>query len=310
MVTFSRRRALVLASGFVAASILAGCTSLKPAIVPVSRTITTETQFERGQPRPVIDGIGWVWGIPAKIMMWDRRVDNHRVSPETEERLREYVAVNDLDDVKVRINQYAPIAEWRRLGGNKQVSPGWRYTLGALHTLGYTVFPGRIFGGDRYNPYTNSLYVYSDAPPMSIVEAAYAKDVRSRELPGTYAAVQDLPLVGLWHETIATRDALDYTYHLGKPEDWKEAECLLYPRFGSRVGGAVGSATGAGGLPTWLGAGGGHVVGHLQGRRPPPEMARREVPQPVVNPTWRDSDPPPREEVSPGPLLEDRNEVP
>lgn len=36
--------------------------------------------MERGQPNVVIDSIGWVWGIPEKIMLWDRRVSNPVVS--------------------------------------------------------------------------------------------------------------------------------------------------------------------------------------------------------------------------------------
>jgi len=290
------RDASTILFGLLSAAVLAGCaTAVKPTVIPVSQTgdqharyyqaVTGEEQFERGKPRPVIDGVGWVVGIPNKVMLWDRRVDNHRVSPETENQLREYLAANELYDVKVRVNQYHPVDEWRRLRRNQRVSPGWRYTVGALHTLGYTVLPGRIFGGDRYNPYTNSLYVYSDAPPMSIVEAAYAKDVHTRDLPGTYAAVQDLPVVGLWHETLATRDALDYTYLACPPEDGKEAENLLYPRYGARVGGAVGSATGVVGFPTWIGAGGGHVVGRLQGRKAKggsPEASSSAVSEPAT----------------------------
>lgn len=309
MRTLPARGASTILLGLLSAAVLSGCaTAVKPTVIPVSqigdsharyqRAVTGEDQFERGQPRPVIDGVGWVVGIPNKVMLWDRRVDNHRISPETENQLREYLAANELYDVKVRVNQYHPLDEWRRLRRNQRVSPGWRYTVGALHTLGYTVLPGRIFGGDRYNPYTNSLYVYSDAPPMSIVEAAYAKDVSTRDLPGTYAAVQDLPVVGLWHETIATRDALDYTYMACTPEDRQEAECLLYPRYGARVGGAVGSATGVVGFPTWIGAGGGHVVGRLQGRKSK-EGAAGEVTTVTSQPTANDLPPVMQEAASP-----------
>ncbi|MEQ9066267.1 MAG: hypothetical protein RLO18_06060, partial [Gimesia chilikensis] len=36
-----------------------------------------EPQIVRGKPRPVIDGIGWVVGFPGKVLLWDRRIDNH-----------------------------------------------------------------------------------------------------------------------------------------------------------------------------------------------------------------------------------------
>src|SRR6478609_1055460 len=126
----------------------------------------TGEQIERGQRRPVLDGVGWVLGIPSKIVLWDRRVDNHSVSSETEVAIAEYLAVNDLTSVKLRLNQYAPRDEWRRLVANKAVGPGWRYTFGAIEWVGDAIFPGRVFGGDNYNPYTNTMNIYSDVPAI------------------------------------------------------------------------------------------------------------------------------------------------
>ena len=54
-------------------------------------TLTSEAPVERGRPRKVIDGIGWVFGIPSKIVLWDRRVENHAVGPETEAAIRGYL---------------------------------------------------------------------------------------------------------------------------------------------------------------------------------------------------------------------------
>ena len=53
------------------------------------------------------------------------------------------LAVNELDQVKVRINQYDPFGEWQRLGANRSVSWPVRYSLGTLAVVGYTVLPGR-----------------------------------------------------------------------------------------------------------------------------------------------------------------------
>ena len=49
---------------------------------------------------------------------------------------------------------------WRRLVANKSVGWGWRYTLGTTLWLGETVFPGRLIGGDHYNPFTNTVNRY------------------------------------------------------------------------------------------------------------------------------------------------------
>ena len=150
-------------------------------------------QFEHGRPNKVIDGVGWFFGIPPRIALWNWGVENHNVSPATEQRLQEYIAANELHDVKVRINQYDPGGEWRRLVDNKRVAPGWRYTVGALSTLGYTLFPGRLFGNDGYNPYTDTGDVFSDVPSLPMHAAGYAKDVHTRTYPGTYAFGQLFP---------------------------------------------------------------------------------------------------------------------
>ena len=92
----------------------------------------------------------------------------------------------------MRVNQYDPGGEWKRLANNDTVAPGWRYTVGALHTLGYILFPGRVFGEDSYNPYTNTVNLYSDIPSLALEQAAYAKDIRHRSYPGTYAVAQEL----------------------------------------------------------------------------------------------------------------------
>ena len=138
-----------------------------------------EPQIERGKPRPVIDGVGWVVGIPTKILLWDRRADNHHISPDTEASLRSYLSANDLDKVKVRLNQYDPLGEWSRLKRNRSVAWPWRYTLGTLSTLGYTLLPERILGGDNYNPYTNTINLYSDIPAVGFHEGGHAKDFRT-----------------------------------------------------------------------------------------------------------------------------------
>jgi hypothetical protein len=221
-------------------------------------------QIERGQARPVLDGIGWVIGIPSKIILWDHRVDNHAVSPETEMALAKYLDDNELDDVKVRVNQYAPREEWQRLVANKSVGAGWRYTLGTLTWVGYTILPGRVFGGDNYNPFTNTVNIYSDAPALALHEGGHAKDFSRRKLPGTYAAVYALvPFAPLYHEAVATNDALRYLRTEGTTEDEQEAYRLLYPAYGTYLGSAVGG--------TLITVVGGHIVGRIEGSQVPRE---------------------------------------
>ena len=221
----------------------------------------TDVVVFTGRPNKFIDGVGWVIGIPGKILLWDRRVNNHNVSDETTEEVVNYARNNNIDGVCVRINQYAPGDEWLRLCENKNVNPLWRYSVGTLTLVGYTILPGRIFGGDHYNPFTNSVYIYSDVPSLAIQSAAYGKDVQSRRYPGTYAAVNELPVISLWHETINTNDALGYIDASGDDDAQIEAIEILYPYYGTRVGGALSEFF----APEILLIGGGAVVGHISG---------------------------------------------
>lgn len=234
-----------------------------------------EVQIAEGRPNKFVDGVGWVLGVPGKVLLWDRRVNNHRVTSDTTVAVADYIEQNQLQDVLVRVNQYAPREEWRRLRANREVGAGWRYTLGTLSLVGYTLLPGRLIGGDLYNPYTNSVYVYSDVPALAMQATAYAKDVHRRDYPGTYAAINELPGLTMWHETIATRDALDYLAATGDYDEQVEGVRILYPYYGLRVGNSVGSFVSLGVIPEVAGALVGHLSGQIELRRlsPPAETA-------------------------------------
>ncbi len=225
-----RTQAAVVSALLLTAS-LTGCAYSQNHIEPGIADI------EHGTPNPVVDGVGWVVGIPGKILLWDRRVDSHSISPQTERAIVEYINKNDLGETKVRLNQYDPLGEWRRLTGNKEVGAGWRYTLGVLTTAGYTILPGRVFGGDNYNPFTNTINIYSDHPAIALHEGGHAKDIRSRSLPGTYSAAYALPFVALYHEAKATGDVLNYLDAEGRPDELRDAYKILYPAYGTHVAG-------------------------------------------------------------------------
>ena len=213
-----------------------------------------------GRPNKVIDSAGWVFGVPRKLLLWDRRVDNHDVSSQTTETIATFAEIHQLDGLCARINQYDPIDEFSRLRTNISVAPGWRYTLGTMSVIGYTLVPGRIIGRDQYNPYTNSVYVYSDVPALAVEATAYAKDVRSRTLPGTYAAVNHLPFVSIWHESVNVRDAIAFMEQYGTPEERVDGLRVLHANYGS----AIAVATGAGPIAQIGGAMAGQMTGRFQ----------------------------------------------
>ncbi len=217
-----------------------------------------------GAPNKTLDRIGWVVGLPSRIFPLHAGVNNHRVSDETREKVTCYLRMNDLTDVRVRINQYDPKGEWQRLRSNRRIAAGWRYTGGVLCHLHYTLFPSRIVGGDWYNPYTNSLYINSDVQALVLHEAAYAKDIHSRRHPGTYAAINHIPLIWMWRQTVCVNDILSYAQ---EADDWEVEEQtyhVVYPLIGAHAGMSI-SPLAPFGFEPLLGLGGA-LIGHATGR--------------------------------------------
>ena len=197
-----------------------------------------EPQFERGRPNAFIDGLGhYVFSLPTKLILWNWKVENHHITPETEQALRDYLAANDLRDVKVRLNEYAPGGEWSRLVRNHQINGFWRYTLGVLTTTFYTILPGRVFGGDHYNPYTNTINVYSDHKSIVLHEGGHAKDFAEREYKGWYAASRMIPLLPLYQEALATGETVGYHREEQAPKEEKDDYRVLYPAYGTYIAG-------------------------------------------------------------------------
>lgn len=245
---------------------------------------TGEEQVHRGRPNAFVDGLGhYLFSLPSKLILWNWNIENHDISPETEAHLRDYLAANDLANVKVRINEYAPGGEWSRLVRNREVGGFWRYTLGVLTTVSYTIFPGRVFGGDHYNPFTNTINLYSDHASIALHEGAHAKDFAQREYKGWYAFLRMLPLVPLHQEGLATGDTLGFHYDRDEREERKDDYRVLYPAYGTYIAGEGLSAAswfGPVAYPVQLGvmaavAIPGHIVGRIKAAgvddEPPPE---------------------------------------
>ena len=245
-----------------------GCHVLSPQSIPSSPQYlapelvqSEESPIEIGRPIQWLDTAGWIWGIPSKLLLWDHRVDNHRITEQTIATTADYLQVKNLPHLKVRINQYAPIADFKRLGQNKTVAWPYRYTLGLLTVGGEAIFPGRFFGGDHFNPFTQTVHLYSDIPAIALHELSHAKDFSRRRYQGTYALAYTV--VPTWHETIASRDALAYLYDREDRPGIIEANRVLYPAYSTYVGSALGAFIPAQATPIYYAS---VVAGHLNGR--------------------------------------------
>ncbi len=202
---------------------------------PVLELREGEQQVETGRPCLPLDVTANILSLPVKLILFNVRVDSHWIRTNTVAALQDYLRDNELNQVKVRVNQYSPTGEWGRLFRNKSVGLAWRCTLGALSVGYYTIMPGRLFGGDNYNPYTQTISLYSDHAGIALHEGAHAKDAAGRKYKGCYAVTRMLPLIAPAQETIATRDALGYQRDKQLFEDEQSSLRVLYPAFSTYI---------------------------------------------------------------------------
>lgn len=247
-----------------------------------------EIEIESGQPFPPVDWLNhFVLSLPSKLLLWNWRVLDHQMPEESELLLRKHMEVNRLSRALVRHNQYAPIGEWKRLFSNDEVAGGYRYTLGVISLLRYTLLPDRLFagipligGGDHFNPYTNSINVFSSDPAILLHEAGHAKDYARTRLKGTvFAAARLIPGVDLVQEAYASRDAIRYFYCVD-PELEIRAYRTLYPAYATYVGGYAPGGVGVGAAAVLVG----HAAGRAQARSREAELAPGSPP--IITPEW------------------------
>ena len=221
-------------------------------------------QITRGHPIPPVDFVGNVFALLSKLIIFNWKVDNHAISKETEDSLVRYLDSphSMTEGTHFSLNEYAPGRALKRLVTNHKVAWPYRLLLGFPVTLAFDVLlPGRLFagllGGDSYNPYTDTVELYSDLAPIALHEAGHAHDFNTRRYKGTYAAVRLIPFVDLYQEYQATDEALRYLVESGERDEEIASYKILYPAYGSYVGSYL--------FPP-IGTLGGVLIGHTLGR--------------------------------------------
>lgn len=195
-----------------------------------------------GGYHPRIDRIERTVQYPGKVFRkWFPSKDSEtQISPEERQMLAvqaasEYLDDNGLRGVNIDVREYNPRQQWHRLQDNERIAPFWKYTGGTLHHIGYCLLPGRAFGRDSYNPYTNTLSINSTLPEQTVFHSGYVKKLYDQRYPGTFVAVNWLPVVPLFRDASVSSDVLSYAR---AKKDW-ELERNLYPQVYGRMGGDI-----------------------------------------------------------------------
>ncbi|MDX1957960.1 MAG: hypothetical protein SFU98_05275 [Leptospiraceae bacterium] len=238
--------------------------------------LTEEEQFESGDKYWFIDWPGhYLFSLPAKLYLLNWSFGNHDIDDKTKEIVKKYFKENNIKDVKVRFNQYAPWDEFSRLRKNTKVSPWLRWTLGLINWTIKTIFPERLFaglgvevigGGDYYDPYTNTVHIFSGSTPIALHEGGHAKDFSQTKDKSSYALLRLVPFAALYQEAIATEDAVGYLRKECLLKEERSAYRELIPAYGTYMGGEMsGFVREADALSVQLGAlGVAHVYGHYK----------------------------------------------
>lgn len=248
-------------AGCLAVLLLSGCATTHPA----AATPLPYPHISRGQPNGLVDGLGNILGLPAKVLLLSWKINNHKISPETERGLVDFLTESSppeaLQDARFRLNEYAPIDDLKRLATNRHVAWPYRLVLGLPVTLVFEVLlPGRLFGGDHYNAFTNTVAIYSDEPSVALHEAGHAEDFSEQRFKGTYATIRMIPGIDLIQEFTASEKAIDYYIRLKDRPAELRAYKLLYPAYSTYLGSYL--------IPfgNFAGAAVGHVWGRMKAR--------------------------------------------
>lgn len=198
-------------------------------------------QLERGAPVLPIDFLGNVLSLIHKLLLFTWKFNSHSISPATEDTLVRYLGNRSqpaLQDTKFRLNQYRPVQDLSRLIHNPHIAWPYKIFPGLFTTLFTDVLlPGRLFPwGDYYNPFTNTVHLYSNHPAIALHEAGHAYDFSQQRWKGTYAFLRLLPFVDLYQEFKATDEAIDYLIIAQDRTNELKAYKVLYPAYGMYVG--------------------------------------------------------------------------
>ncbi len=275
---YKPRKICVLINFFLLLAIL-GCASVpknQAAIpdVPPRLLSNGKPQIEWGMRILPLDLLASLLATPTKLILWDWRFCNHNISKKTEYAIQDYLAKNDLNEVKVRINQFAPFQEVGRAVTNKGVGVPYRI-IAVPFTFLYAAV-GRLLGGilisDYYDAYSNTMHIFSDDVAIVLHEAGHAKDFRYRKWRGTYALSRMLPGINLVQESLATDEAIDYLTITNQREEAVRAYKILYPAYASYVGGYL-QAVPLGYIGAIIG---GHIFGRSEARKAAEEFQKKD----------------------------------
>lgn len=204
-----------------------------------------DIKIEVGSDNRVVDTIRNILSIPDKLLLWNSKMNSGNVSPSVIEEMRNYLDSEGLHDVSVSVNQYKPQESWQRAFSNPKTSLLAKMTGGITSSLLETFSFNKLTGfiGDHYNPFSNTVHLFSDDIAIALHECGHAKDFNSRRNPSLYVALGAIPTVGpiavIMREYLATHNAIQYMQNRCTKENVQHAYKMLTPALATYVADAL-----------------------------------------------------------------------
>lgn len=235
---------------------LQGCATFSQ---PYSGVDPENPQVERGIQFLPLDFLGDMLSKIPQVLFWNFDYGNHRISVETENSLEAFLKHHELTDVKVRLNQWAPHKEIKRLILNPHIA--WPYKIIFFPSTLITSTLARPFSGllisDYFDPGSNTIHIFSDAVAIALHEAGHALDFSRQEYKGTYGLARILPGMNLFQEAVASEEAILYLERTEQYEELLESYKVLYPAYSTYIISYISSSP-----PAYIGA---ILIGHWAG---------------------------------------------
>ncbi len=204
----------------------------------------------RGKKNKIVDTLRGFFTWSQKLLYWNRTVGSGELHEDAEIATKLALVDGDSASTHISINEYNPKIIWQRTFQNDKTSILTKLTFGTIYALVYTVIPGRLlYGfGDQYNPFADTVILYSDNLDLALHEAGHAVDFSEKQKkhlgPGLYTLARVFFPIMLYQEAVATGKAFKFTAEHGASEDLKSSYALLFPAFGTYLAASIFTANG------------------------------------------------------------------
>lgn len=197
--------------------------------------MSTDLTISRGTPLALVDTTGNFLSLSNKLLFLSADLDSHYIDEDVERAMHEFAEHHGIEGGHVRINEYAPLDELGRVFSNGRVNILLRLSFGLLGWLSYVLMVNRIFGGDHYNPFADTVNIFSNHKGIALHEMGHLLDFRRRDYPGLYSLLRLIPGVALYQEYLASLYAVQYLDHIGDHDEELRAYRILFPAYSTYV---------------------------------------------------------------------------